>query len=328
MDKLYKYYGNKRIISEEYQYLEKQAEYLNRLGLDYLSNCCLGDWGSREASKADYKSNSPAQNFTASCFYYYHILLMAKYSKITGHTDNSEKYSKISQELKNKIISLYKNEDGIFADRSQTSYVFAIYFELIEDLQSLTKELVKNIVSADYEIKCGIFGTSMVYEILHKYGHDDIIYKWLHNPKGFSQMLLNDETTLKEFFGDNSKGSENHAMFSSYVQWFFQGLGGINISADSFGADNILIKPYFEEKINYVNSQYESVKGSIVSNWVRENGVINMHLEIPQNLKKCSLGIENRYKDCVKDYPLYETDENYIYVDISSCNGVIDLKLG
>ena len=44
MDKLYKYYGNKRIISEEYQYLEKQAEYLNNLGLDYLSNCCLGDW--------------------------------------------------------------------------------------------------------------------------------------------------------------------------------------------------------------------------------------------------------------------------------------------
>ena len=26
-------------------------------------------------------------------------------------------------------------------------------------------------------------------------------------------------------------------------------------------------------------------------------------------------------------YPV-ETDENYIYVDISSCNGVIDLKLG
>jgi alpha-L-rhamnosidase len=168
----------------------------------------------------------------------------------------------------------------------------------------------------------------MTYEILAKYGHNDIIYKWLHSPKGFSQMLLNDETTLKEFSGDNSKGSENHAMFSSYVQWFYQGLGGINILDDSFGADNILIKPYFEEKINYVKSQYESVKGSIVSNWVRENGVINMHLEIPQNLKKCSLGIENRYKDCVKDYPLYETDENYIYVDISSYNGIIDLKLG
>ena len=328
MDKLYKYYGNKRIISEEYQYLEKQAEYLNNLGLDYLSNCCLGDWGSREASKGDYKSNSPALNFTASCFYYYHMLLMSKFSNIIGHTNNFNKYSEISQELKNKIIALYKNEDGTFADRSQTSYVFAIYFELSEDGKSLTKELAEKLILSDYEIKCGIFGTSMTYEILAKYGHNDIIYKWLHSPKGFSQMLLNDETTLKEFSGDNSKGSENHAMFSSYVQWFYQGLGGINILDDSFGADNILIKPYFEEKINYVKSQYESVKGSIVSNWVRENGVINMHLEIPQNLKKCSLGIENRYKDCVKDYPLYETDENYIYVDISSYNGIIDLKLG
>jgi len=43
--KIYKYYGNKRIIMEEYEYLERQAEYLNNLGLDYLSNCCLGDWG-------------------------------------------------------------------------------------------------------------------------------------------------------------------------------------------------------------------------------------------------------------------------------------------
>lgn len=326
--KIYKYYGNKRIIMEEYEYLERQAEYLNNLGLDYLSNCCLGDWGSRETSKGDYKSNSPALNFTASCFYYYHMLLMSKFSNIIGHTNNFEKYSKISQELRNEIVSLYRNEDGSFADRSQTSYVFAIYFELSEDLQNLTKELVKNIVSADYEIKCGIFGTSMIYEILQKFGHNDIIYKWLHSPKGFSLMLPKDETTLKEFFGDNSRGSENHAMFSSYVQWFYQGLGGITVSKDSFGADNVLIKPYFEEKITYVKSNFESIKGSIVSNWTIEDDVINLHIEVPQNLKKCLLGLENKYKDCVKNYPLCEADENYIYVDISSCKGIVDLKLG
>ena len=325
IEKLYKYYGNKRIICDEYEYLEKQAEYLNSLGLDYLSNCCLGDWGSREASKGDYKSNSPALNFTASCFYYYHILLMAKFSKLIGNKDNFEKYSKISEKLKSEIINLYKNDDETFADKSQTSYVFAIYFKLSDKLEYLTEKLANCIAFADYEIKCGIFGISMAYEILNNNGYNNIIYKWLHSAKGFSSMLTKEDTSLKEYFGDNSKGSDNHAMFSSYVQWFYEGLGGIKVMDDSSGVENILIKPYFEKDIQYVKTNYRSIKGNIVSNWERKNEDIELHLEVPFNLKKCLLGFEKKYKSTL-NAPKYKEDEEYIYFDISR-GGIINLKL-
>lgn len=325
IEKLYKHYGNKRIICDEYEYLEKQAEYLNSLGLDYLSTCCLGDWGSRETSKGDYKSNSPALNFTTSCFYYYHILLITKFSKIIGNKDNFDKYSKLSEEIKNEIIRLYQNNDGTFADRSQTSYVFAIYFKLSDKLDYLVGELANKIASETYEIKCGIFGISMAYEILNNYGYNDIIYKWLHSSKGFASMLTEEDTSLKEYFGDNSKGSDNHAMFSSYTQWFYEGLGGIKVMDDSIGSDTILIKPYFEEDIQYVKTNYNSIKGNIVSNWERKNEGIELHLEIPFNLKKCLLGIEKKYENTLNAVK-YTEDEEYIYFDISY-GGLINLKL-
>ncbi|BDO02865.1 hypothetical protein KAM622c_24520 [Klebsiella quasipneumoniae subsp. quasipneumoniae] len=46
---------------------------------------------------------------------------------------------------------------------------------------------------------------------------------------------------MKEFFGDNLNGSNNHAMFSSYTSWLFQALGGITVAEEAVGADVILI---------------------------------------------------------------------------------------
>ncbi|PAM24277.1 hypothetical protein CEJ65_20565, partial [Acinetobacter baumannii] len=76
-------------------------------------------------------------------------------------------------------------------------------------------------------ITCGIFGQSFAYEIFHRYGHNELILEWLRVEAGFKKMLKNDAITLKEFFGDNLNGSNNHAMFSSYSRWLFRALGGI-----------------------------------------------------------------------------------------------------
>ncbi|WAG67972.1 hypothetical protein LL037_05405 [Clostridium estertheticum] len=273
---------------------------------------------------------SPASEFTASCFYYYHIELLSKFAKIIGNKKDYSKYSDKAEDVKKLIVNMYKNEDGTYADRGQTSYAFALFLDLDDEPQKLAKEFADKIKDNNYYITCGIFGMFMTYETLSKYNHQNVIYKWLNKRDGnsFYSMLKDGQSVLSEHVHDWPEGSDNHAMYSSYIQWFYEGLAGINISKNSYGANEVFIKPYFEEEIDFVQCKYKSIKGDIVSNWIRNEENIVLHIEIPSNLKLCLLILDKKYKNYVKEYVVQKEDKSFVYIDISRCSGDINLRLG
>jgi alpha-L-rhamnosidase len=325
--KTYEYYGNARIVESEYKHVKNQVDYLISLGFEYLSKCCLGDWGSVDAVESDHRKVSPAQEFTASCFYYYHIHLLCEFVKIIGKVEDYLKYSAKAEEVKKLIISIYKNEDGTYADKSQTSYAFALFFNLDNEPQKLTKKFADKIKNNNYYIACGIFGMFMAYEVLNKYNYQDIIYKWINNrgENTFYSMLERGQSTLSEYFIYGEPGSDNHAMYSSYIQWFYEGLAGINISKNSYGASDVFIKPYFEEDIDFVQCKYKSIKGDIVSNWIKDKENILLHIEIPSNLRSCLLILDKKYKNSVQEFKIEKEDESFVYIDISFWKGEIKI---
>lgn len=328
--KMYEYYGNARIVESEYKYVKNQVDYLNSLELEYLSKCCLGDWGSVDAVEVGSRKVSPALEFTSSCFYYYHIYLLTEFAKIIGNEEDHTKYRDKAEEVKNTIISIYKNEDGTYADKSQTSYAFTLFFDLSDEPKKLAKEFADKIEDNNYYVTCGIFGMFMTYEVLNKYNHQGVIYEWINN-KGdntFYSMIERGQSTLSEYFLYGEPGSDNHAMYSSYIQWFYEGLAGINISKEAYGANEVLIKPYFEEEIDFVQCKYKSIKGDIVSNWSRSEDDILLHIEVPNNLKSGLLILDKKYKTFIKEFKVVKEDESNIYIDISTCGKEICIKLG
>lgn len=328
--KMYEYYGNTRIVESEYKYVKNQVDYLSSLGLEYLSKCCLGDWGSVDGVEVNNRKQSPALEFTASCFYYYHIHLLSEFAQIIGNKEDHIKYRTKAEEVKNTIINIYKNEDGTYADKSQTSYAFALFFDLANEPKKLAKEFADKIKDKNYYVTCGIFGMFMTYEVLNKYNHQDVVYKWINNrgDNTFYSMLKRGQSTLSEYFIYGEPGSDNHAMYSSYIQWFYEGLAGINISKDSYGSNHVFIKPYFEEDIDYVQCKYKSIQGDIISNWNRYEENILLHIKVPNNLKSCLLILDKKYKTFIKEFKVVKEDESNIYIDISTCNKELCIKLG
>ena len=326
--KLYEYHGNARIVESEYKFVKNQVDYLISLGHEYLSKCCLGDWGSVDAVEIDHRKVSPALEFTSSCFYYYHIHLLSEFAQIIKNEEDHIKYRDKAEDVKNTIISIYKNQDGTYADKSQTSYAFALFFNLDDEPQNLAKEFADKIKDNNYYMTCGIFGMFMTYEVLNKYNYQDVIYKWINNrgENTFYSMLERGQSNLSEYFIYGEPGSDNHAMYSSYIQWFYEGLAGINISKNSYGASDVVIKPYFEQDIDFVQCKYKSIKGDIVSNWRKNKENILLHIEIPNNLRSCLLILDKKYKNFVKEFKIEKVDESFVYIDISSFNGEIKLK--
>ena len=99
---------------------------------------------------------------------------------------------------------------------------------------------------------------------------------------------------MKEFFGDNLNGSNNHAMFSSYSSWLFQALGGITVAEEAVGADVILISPSFTDTINFVDCWHQTIRGRIECRWRYKKG-IELVIKVPFNLKNAPLN----YQKCI-----------------------------
>ena len=69
---------------------------------------------------------------------------------------------------------------------------------------------------------------------------------------------------------------------------------------DAFGADKITLKPYIPEGIDFVDCSFETIRGTIVSKWKRqEDGNVAYHVEIPPMTKAVvEFGGEKHTLDC------------------------------
>ncbi|MCY9877077.1 family 78 glycoside hydrolase catalytic domain [Vibrio natriegens] len=313
----YQFYGDIELVKRVYPYLEEQLQHLNGIKLDEIANFCLGDWGSKVADKKNVKSGSPALSFTAACFYYYHLLLLVEFSSILGLTANEERYQKRVAELKATLIDVYRNDDGSYGDRSQTSYVFALYFKLEDNPASLIASLEELVISAGYDVECGIFGQSFFYQLANQYDFNHLVYPWLQSEAGIRHMLRDNSGALKEFFGDNHNGSCNHAMFSSYVSWLYNGLAGITVKEEACAANKVQIKPYFDRHVSQVKASFKSVQGEISCHWYREGESINLTIEIPHGLDLCELILPKSQTNSISGYLVKSLNEKHVYIDIS-----------
>lgn len=316
----YQCYGNIELVKQVYPYLLAQMSHLETLDFNQLNEFCLGDWGSTNANSDDIKSSSPALGFTAACFYYYHLMLLAEFSYILQLESKYKEYQHKAGEIKASIIKLYRNDDGSYADKTQTSYVFALYFDLEQQVDGLVNGLRDLIIENDYVVQCGIFGQSLLYQLANRYELNDLVVRWLQSQQGILHMLQDNNGALKEFFGDNFNGSCNHAMFSSYVAWFYNSLAGINISHDACAADKVVIQPYFAEHIDKIEAAYGSVRGEIRSAWTREQQNIYLQIELPLGVKQGTLILPEQHSDALDSKRIKYSDKKHVHFDISDIN--------
>lgn len=281
--KRYQFYGDKNFIEEEYPYLQKHIQYLMNYDLDELVHRCLGDHGSILIA-GEFRKPTPDKVLLGYCT----VLLLLKYNILLGQIIDKDvtEYIKRYDEIKDITIEKLKNEDGSFGDGTQSGYAFAIELEL-DDPKVLCEKFVQKIQSDDYILNSGIFGMALTYEVLNRYGYDEVIEKWLlqDGAVSYKHMLETGNQALAELFiGDHL--SLNHAMFASYQQWYFQALGGIQICEDAVGFNKVKLKPYFSQQMNRVECEVETKHGIISSCWNRESDQIIWQIHVPDQIDK------------------------------------------
>ena len=273
---LYDFYGDKRIIAQHYNAFTRQMLFLQKQSFENLFYWDIGD---HEA--LDTKPDA----FSASCFYYNHAKLAAEFAGILGKTTDSIQYGGLAEDIKEAIVYKYNvRNTGRFDNATQSAQILALWYDLAPDKKAAFDVLMKEFERHHMHVSTGIFSTKMMFDVLRTYNRNDIAYT-ITDQRGYPgwlNMINNGATTLWETWAyPESSPSQNHPMFGSVDEWFYRSLLGINPASPGF--KTIIIKPQPAGDLRWAKGSYQSIRGTITSEWKKTADAFTLNVTIPAN---------------------------------------------
>jgi alpha-L-rhamnosidase len=278
-DRLYRYYGDKRLLEEQYENTVRLIEFIRQNAPDNT----LGK------GISDHESLAPKPTgITSTSFYYHHVLMLSEFAGILNKSGDQKKYAALADEIKKAFIEKFVKEGtGKVDAETQASQVFALYYDLLpeSDRNAALEILEKDILEKNNgHLSTGIFGTKMMYDVFRMYERNDLGFTITNQRTfpGYGYMIEKGGTTIWESWAGGGI-SYNHPMFGSVSDWFFKALGGIYPSENAVGFNPFIIKPSVVGDLEWVDCQYQSIRGKIISNWHIENNIFYLDASVPGN---------------------------------------------
>ncbi len=277
---LYRYFGNRQILEEQYGAAKRWLLLVEKQNPGGLIQEGLSDHESLVSA--------PAPEMV-SPMYYRSAQMLADMAHRLLRTKDEEYFVQLGQRIRRAYVAkFFDATTGKVGPGTQASQAFNLYTEIIpaQSRARALQYLREDIRRHGGHLTTGILGTKFLLEVLSREGHADEAYNIVTQPDfpGWGWMLKNGATTLWEHWelSDNTF-SHNHPMFGSVSQWMMEWLGGIQAGERATGFDRIQIHPQVVEGLNWVNSNYRSIRGQIVSNWSRRGRQLTFEIETPLN---------------------------------------------
>jgi alpha-L-rhamnosidase len=275
---LRQYYGEQRLIAEQYEATKRWIALLHvRAADDLLDN-----------GISDHESLAPKPRaLTGTAFYYFNVKLFAQLAKSLGRSHDAAEAETRAERIKTAFNKKFLQPGtGRYDTATQAAQAFALYHglvPLVEQPRALDI-LVRDVAAHNGHLTTGIFGTKYLLAALSAAGRADVAYDIVNQRTfpGWGYMLDHGATTLWEHweFSDNTY-SHNHPMFGSVSEWFYKTLAGIQPAPDAVGFDRIIIKPEPVGDLKWVKASYDSVRGQVVSEWERSGDRFQLRVTIP-----------------------------------------------
>ncbi|CAI3632774.1 MAG: glycoside hydrolase family 78 protein [Clostridium sp.] len=208
-----------------------------------------------------------------------------------------------------------KNLGGPKEDNSQAALLWILKLELYENdsqKEELTNLLINNIRNSDeykaenpnstrvnYDentLSVGFLGINVIAPVLTDIGHPEVSYdillqdsmpSWLYSVKNGSTTIWErwNSYSSEDGFGDVSMNSFNHYSYGAIGEWMYKYMAGISNDSEKPGFKHIILKPTIdnENRITQVKASYDSVYGTITSEWKNEDGKFTYKVKVPAN---------------------------------------------
>ena len=288
---IYQAYGDKKVLERQYPSMKKFIEFCRKRSTPDLlppeNFHCFGDWLSINA-------DTP-KDVIYLAYFAHSTNLTAKAAHVLGKEEDAKELDALFTKIKAAFKKAYIANDGRIKGDTQTCYVLAIAFDLVDgvDRDAAAKYLVENIEARGNHLSTGFLGTKELMLVLSDIGRQDVAFKLLHNTTfpswGFSIQHGAtsiwerwDGWTPEKGFQDPGMNSFAHYSFGAVYQWMAENIGGIHAIKDS--ARTIKIAPQLDPNLTWAKVSYHSPRGDIRTDWKRDGDKLTLNVTIPANV--------------------------------------------
>lgn len=294
--RLYRMYGDKRDLEANFDAMKRWVDFMTNDSLDrYLWTGeddsdkmwrkHYGDWLALDAPSGSYRGVTD-NNFIASAFYAHSTDLLIKAGKVLGKdmSGYEELYENIVKTFKERFKEL----------KTQTEHVLALYFDLTDDRAQVAASLDKMIKANGNKLQTGFVGTPYLLYALSENGYADTAYdlllqeeypSWLYEVNHGATTIWEHWDGIKEdgTFWSTDMNSYNHYAYGSVMDWLYSVSGGIR--PDGAGFDSVIIEPHPTKRIEWLEAEYDSAKGKILSRWTNTDEGVKYEIKTPVRAK-------------------------------------------
>ena len=327
---LYLAYGNKKILSENFEMMKKWVDYLHYTGPDeylWLGGLHYGDWLAMDTG-GDSFVGATANDLIASAFFAYSTSILIKAGEVLGKA--MEDYKKLYMNIVKRFRE-YFMENGIPKEElphteilteeynvpndtirkgiTQTALVLILNFNLCTDEERpvLAKKLVDLIEEFGDRMTTGFVGTPYIMHVLSENGYTDVAYKLLLQEKNPSWLysVCHGATTMWEHwnsikedgsFWSTGMNSFNHYAYGSVYDWMFNVCAGISPTEENPAYKEINLAPHPCKELGFVEASINSKNGKITSYWKYDGERVHYEFDIPEGVT-AHLTLPSGYKE-------------------------------
>ena len=292
---LYLTYGNKAILESQFASMTSWLDFIksnsNTPNL-WIGGQHFGDWLSLDLPPGEESASASAarHDFIASAFYAFSCELVIKAGKVIGR--DVVAYEALYQE----IVAAFR---AYFPDyKTQTEYVLALQFNLVENPQAVADALATRIVEDGTCLKTGFVGTPYILHQLSRYGYTELAYtlllrqdypSWLYPVTKGATTIWERWDSIKPDGSFQSAGmnSFNHYAYGAVADWVYGVAAGIDTVEEAPGFAKIRVAPQPDARLNWLKARIDTRAGTVVSTWeyVDTDGKVILQGQTPAKIR-------------------------------------------
>ncbi len=299
----YEYYGDKRLLAEQYESAVRWIEWIRSKNPDLLwknnRHNDYGDWLNADTLKLQgwpAKGAEVPKDVFATAFFARSTHLVSRMAQALGKTSDAEKYAMLAAEIRAAFAKAYLSNDGKMQGDTQAGYAIALNFDLLP-LQlrgKAVQHMIDRFRPYDGQISTGFHSTVPLMLELSRRGRNDEAYRLVLNRKmpSWGYQIDHGATTIWERwdgwvegrgFQDPGMNSFAHYAIGSVGEWLNKIVLGINPDPAGPGFEKFIIHPRPGPGVTWARGSYDSIRGKIAVDWKQEGRAFTLRLEVPAN---------------------------------------------
>ncbi len=279
--------GDLRFLAAQLDVMRKYTAYLATRAQDGIVAYGLGDWfdiGPGEPGVS--KLTTPG--VTATAIYYQDLRVLEQATALLGRDDESRDYARQAEKVRDQFNARFFDAAHHRYDKgSQTAQAMPLVVGLApeNERQAVLDVLVEDIRANNNHVTAGDIGYHYLVAALLQGGRSDVLLDMLErsDSPSYGYQLAQGATSLTEAWDANPDSSQDHFMLGHVEEWFYSGLGGINIDFSQKGDARLILRPEVIGKLASVNARYQSILGLVQCNWRRGATGTDYDFTIPTN---------------------------------------------